>query len=271
MKNAKCKTKTQNLKFFLLTLLFTLFALRLYALDVNLWKLPVPEQTEVVYQDKEIQLNGISAQATHLSSWLGVEELLNFYQGILTKEGWQIKDNFKNQNILALIKEGKFFYIGVQDNGKSFPRDVYLISSAQDLAICRIIKDYFLQEKLAEDAPGKDLTDIPRFPGAKRRLNTFAPQQGLIAVYEAEAPTSSISQFYRRILEDNGWQMHPVFRPERFKGMVPEAKGLEMLFFAKEQESLIINIFPVEVEGKQRAIIFITKNIQDIFSLGGRK
>lgn len=256
---------------FVLLMTFDLSLLTLYAMDVNLFNLPVPAGTEVVYQDKTAQINGISAQVTHLSSVLGAKEIFNFYQDELFKRDWQIKNDSSQYGVLAFVKEEGYFYVGVRENGKEFPRDVYLVSSPRDLAICNMLKDYFLKEQIAEDTPGKDLPDVPRFPGAKRRMNLFAPEQGLILLYEVEAPVASIAQFYKSALKTNGWEANKLFNYNEIKSVTPGAKDLEMLFFEKAGSNILINIFPVEEAGKKRSLICITKNPQELISIGGNK
>jgi len=134
------------------------------ALDMDLWNLPKPPDSSVVWEDNRVQINGIDAAGTHLRSESDMEEILGFYKEFFLRNGWQIKDDFKQQNIIAFTKKERFMYVAGQSNGKDAPCDVYLISSPSDLALCRILAS--LMDKggitMREDAAGRDISDIPR-------------------------------------------------------------------------------------------------------------
>lgn len=250
--------------FIILILIFNISAV--YALDANLWNMPLPDSTRMVYQDKTTQINDISAQTTHLVSQLSPEELTNFYKGILLKSGWQLKEYFPQQNISVFINGDQFFYVGIQDNGKDIARDVYLVSSPGNLALCQLLSEYFLKEEMREDVPGKDFVDIPRYPGAKRRMNISVPDQGKVLLYEAEAKPAEISQFYQKMLKMNGWQICPGLDLNRMRSSIPDAGDMEILLFNKDNNSLVINIYSLVEEGKKRSMITITNNAEEIVS-----
>lgn len=267
MQNAKRRTKIKYSKYLIAFFLFTLCALRLYAMDVDLLNAPLPQGAELVYKDMSVEINEVHARATHLtSSQLMPKEIIDFYKDVFIRQGWQIKDYFEQQNIIAFIKGDRFFYVGIQDNGKDFPCDIYLISSPADLALCRMLKDYFLKPEIAPDVSGKDPDDIPRYPGAKRRLNIAAPAQGDILCYEAEGSISDIAKFYDSQLSLSGWQRIQAFELGKIKSVTPEAENIDILLFEKDQNSLIINIYSMPMEGGKRTLITITKNIAEIIS-----
>lgn len=246
-------------------------------MDVDLWNLPTLTESETVWADKPLQVNGIIAPTTHLRSRLSAKEIINFYKDFFIKADWQVKEYYPDENAAVFTKEDKFFYVAVLENVKESPCDVYLVSSQRDLEVCKDIKDYFLQKEIADDTPGKDFSDIPRYPASKRRLNVFSPFEGAVLIYEAQAQPKEIAQFYRSQLKLSGW------REERALGqrvvekavgaLAPQLKdGIAILCFYRGNDSLLINITRVDKDYTstekliQRSLIIITKNVEQELS-----
>ena len=247
---------------FLMIIMLMFYATDLSALDTNLWSLPVPNSTEVVYKDMPVKVNQIDAQATHLRAKLGRDEILNFYQESLAKQGFVMQELFKDQGIVVFVKEERFLYVAIQDNQGIVPSDIYLVSSPSSLALCKVLNEYFLKEPIAQDAAGKDSVDIPRYPGSKRRLNIFAHEEGTILLYEVEAKPKDIALFYAQQLKQAGWQK--IFFPV----LVAQA---EVLVFEKGENNIVITVCPFSKDdraNKKRSLITITKNMQEI--IGGK-
>jgi len=256
---------------YILILIFypLLFKSSVFALDPELRSLPQLPNSQIVWQDKTLQVNGIVAPAMHLRSSLPVNEIINFYKDALAKSKWQLKDYYSQQNTLVFTKENKFFYVAVVATGENQPCDIYLVDSPDDLEICKILKDYFLQEEIAQDAPGKDFSDIPRYPGSKRRLNIFAPFQGTLLMYEADAKVNEIAKFYRQMLVATGWKAEQAFNQDVIEKLAPQTKGnLATLLFYRDEDTLLVYIVTLSAgvgsaeKISQRSLIIMAKNIE---------
>lgn len=265
----------KNSKFWFAVLIFGFWILDLYAMDVDLWNLPIPPETQILWKDKDIELIGIKARATHLRSRLSPNEIIDFYQDILKERDWQLihKDSGHHTQIVSFIKENKFFYLGLLD----YPHScyIYLISSPQSLAICRTLNDYLLKEEIAPDVPGKDFSDIPRYPGSKRRANIFTPFAGTVLMYEVNSPPKQIAQFYRRNLKDLGWQevegLDQELVEKAMEKIAPQLKDkVAILSFWRGNDFLIVNIssllrpenFSNRKLASPRSLIIISRNIE---------
>ena len=177
---------------------------------------------------------------------------------------------------MAFVKEDKFMYVAVQDNHDLTVSDVYLVSSPLDMAICKVLKDYFLKDKMAQDAPGEDLPDVIRYPNSKRRMNIFTPEEGDILMYEADAKTGDIAAFYNSHLKSAGWRMNPALDLKRIQKLSPDTKDVYVLLFEKEKQQLVIFLcpFPPVQQGEdplkeikvKRSVIMIAKNMDKIIT-----
>ena len=248
-------------------LLFKPFA---FAMDPELHSLPQMPGSQIVWQEKNLEVNGIIAPTIHLRSSAPMEEIVRFYKEALIKNKWEFKDNFSQQNTLAFSKNNRFFYLTVIYNGENIPADVYLVNSPSDLTLCKILKDYFLQDELIQDTPGKDIADLPRYPGSKRRLNIFAPFGGSAIIYEVDAPPEEISRFYRQNLRLSGWKEERSLMQEIMgKTLSRPIGGVFILLFYRGEDTLLINIAKVpkemDLRGKgklnKRSLIIITKDV----------
>ena len=247
-------------------LLFRPFA---FAMDPELHSLPQMPGSEIVWQEKNLEVNGIIAPTIHLRSSAPMEEIIRFYKEALIKNKWELKDNFAEQRTLAFTKNNRFFYVTVIYNGENIPADVYLVNSPADLTICEILKDYFIQDELVQDAPGKDLLDLPRYPGSKRRLNIFTPFGGSALIYEVDASPEEISRFYRQNLRLSGWKEERSLMQEVMgKTLYRPIGGVFILLLYRGEDTLLINIVKVpkelKPEGKldKRTLIIIAKDIE---------
>jgi hypothetical protein len=239
------------------------------ALDMDLWNLPKPPDSSIVWDDKRVQINGIDSAGTHLRSQSEVGEVINFYKEFFLGNGWQIKDDFKEQNVIAFTRKDRFMYVAGQSNGKDAPCDVYLISSPSDLALCKILAR--LMDKgivMQEDAAGRDIPDIPRYPASKRMVSIFAPYEGAILLYQAAATPAEIIRFYQSQLEANGWELVRALQPEFLQSRVPELQNTRVLLFLRGNETLFINanLLPKEATVKEMTSITIVKNMLDEFA-----
>lgn len=228
--------------FLFLHILFLIFPC--FSLGSEPFGIIFPENSQIIYEDKPLELNKIKAFATCFLSQLSAEETLNFYKEALIKDGWLCKDFPYQTTTGVFTKEDRFFYVLTTDNLKKSGCQVYLVNSVGDLAICKTLKTYLFQEEISPDTPGKDFQDIPRYPGSKRRISAFAGPEGQFLLYEVSAPVQEVANFYRQMLKAQAWEEELDNDVSKIPGLDSETKdNLAVLFFHnKAQEELWIQI-----------------------------
>jgi len=237
--------------------------------DSYLKDLPVAAEAQVIWQDKPFDINNRHCNISRLSmQGKIVQEILDFYRESLPKYGWQFFQEYKPNNTVAFKKDDEFLYVMVWENGKDFPSDVYLITSLVDLAICLELKDLVLKQPIGQDAPGRDFMDVLRFPGSKRRYDFSSGENNGMLMYEAEAEPKEVASFFKRNLKADGWELNPFFSADFLKKRRFEMGDVQILFFQKEEESILINISKV-TQAQEKACSFITiiRNIMQDFTV----
>ncbi len=230
--------------------------------------IPIIEGAQVAWENKPYTLNNRQMNLTRLNSDKEVQEILAYYRQALPKNGWTFLDEYKVNNALGYKKGDEFLYVLVSENGRDFPRDVFIATSNQDLVICLELKDYMMKTPIAQDAPGEDFNDVLRYPGAKRRVDIGSGVDSGMIVYEAAAQPQEIASFYSRSLKENGWELNPAFRPGSLKDRGVEFDDVHILFFEKENDSLVITINLIsQPQEKTRSFISIMRNINEHFSM----
>jgi len=241
-----------------------------YALNTDLFNMPQPPVSTIVWDGRLLEINGIQATATHLRvEDMNVAELIDFYNSNLRQRGWQPQTDayFTEHHVLTFIKEDKFFYVAILKPFAEAPADVYLCVSPAELRICESVSKYILKNNLVEDTPGKDIDIVPRYPVSRRRLSVIAPEEGNILLYEAEGAPADIAKFYRQNLKAYGWKEEPAI--SNAQKLVPQLKDNPVLVFYRGEDILLINITaaPKEAEAQTgnaiRSFIIISRNMLD--------
>lgn len=241
------------------------------AMDADLWQIPALPQGNIVWVDKAAEVNNINVNYTYLTSSLRAKEIIEFYQQALLRLGWKMTNYFPEPGIMSFQKEGRFLYVAVF--GLSEASRVYILKSASDLRVCRLLVNFFFKPEIAPDAAGKDSPDVPRYPLSRRRLNIFTQRKGDFLLYETQATPQEVGNFYRRNLGAYGWEIVPNFNPEllgRFKEAREALKEVAILAFRRGEENLYITAYPMpkEIPGA-RTLIAVTRNFWKEFYPGG--
>jgi len=238
-------------------------------MEPDLWQLPeLPEKT-VLWKDQPISLNTISGSATHLRTSMAPAEVKAFYEKALVEKGWKFEQNL-TEEFTVFTKGGQYMYVCVINNGLT-QHDVYLVRSPESLAVCRMLRDYFLKTQMVQDAPGKDMPDIMRYPDSKRRFSLAAPDAGGVMIYEAQGTPSQIAAFYRKNLAASGWSPVRALSTEILSRLKIVQKDVSMLLFRRGEENVLINIvvppegFPSEKLPAPRSLIIVSRNIDKQF------
>lgn len=257
--------------FFVFIIFITCFQ-NVYAMDEALWNLPVPADTKIVWQDKPLEFNGISAPSIRLRSRLSAEEVYNFYKELLLQRKWEVS-NFKDaqKNTYTFVKNGEFIYLTIFEYPEEQARDIYLVKSPANLSFCYTLKDQVFQKEVGEDLPGKDIPGVLRYPGSKRKVDFAVPGEGEFLMYEANAQPQDIVQFFRRTLTPGGWIEERQFTEESMANLPQDLKAkVAVLVFHKGDESLVINITNALEQSNlkdklsKRSLILICKNPEQI-------
>jgi len=239
------------------------FAAGVFALDAQLWNAPLLPDAVVVWQDQPVAVSDVDARATLMRTKMTTADILDFYEKVFVSQGWKIKDVFSESNITAFTKDNTYMYVGVRELGRDSGRDVYLVSSPGDLAICRIMAVNMAQDGLiTEDVPGRDLVDVPRYPASKRMINIFSPQEGNSLMYQAQASVDEIARFYQNSLKPQGWKLVNVVDPShpKLKKKLPDEADVDIgdfknMEFEKGKGLLSIGIYSM---GKAKKLCLIT-------------
>jgi len=247
-----------------------------FSLDSELRNLPLPSFTQLIFQDKGMELNGRQAKMTHLVSKLTLKEIGNFYRTELAQRGWEFANYLAHLSTFAFTKDNEFVYVMVRglsiEAQEDETKDIYIVHSFQNLAICFELIEKLFTEKIAPDIEGKDMPGVPRYYNSRRRLNLFTPGGGDLVMYESEAQPGEIMDFYRDQMPDAGWELdedlnHPFFEknPQEFK----EKMRTFPLTFQKDDESITIMAFPgpKQIYPHAKTVIYvINNNFSGLFS-----
>lgn len=266
MKQGKIKN---NIVFLSVLLIMATICATCDAMDNGLWNLPQIPNSQLVWKDKPLNINGIAASSTLVRYAGPREEIMEFYKDALISQGWGLQASYLEANTEVFTKGNRFFYVYAIPNVQDLPCDTYLISSPADILICNDLGNYFLKEELADDMPGRDLADIPRYPGSKRRVNIDTPMKGEMAMYEVEAEPKTIAQFYRQNLKANGWQEQNFLAPAVVEKLVTELKQeMAILIFLRGKDTFVINIMRMpkppgspQAKDSKRSIIVMVRNM----------
>jgi len=236
------------------------------AMDELLWTIPLPKDTSVLWKDKDAEINGIAVRATHIRSAASPKEIIGFYKDYMGGQDWKVKDFFENQNIIAFSHKDRFFYVAIQDSGPGLPSDAFLVSSPGDLAICRMITSCLSADgKMEKDAGGKDLPDVARYPGSKRMVSIFTPDDGGVLMYDADARSGEIADYFQKQLKGSAWHLAMRINPNTLMHFTPKKEmDVTILVFEKDEDSLVIIASPLPSQPKsKRSMIAMVKNMFD--------
>jgi|GEM_PF-1877247 len=285
MKNAKCKM--QNAKLVLLFLFSVLCFLSFvlcplpsaFSMDLELWSLPLPSSAQLVWKDRDIEVNGIEAKITYLTSQLPYVELDAFYRKLFAQRGWELErffppldgNKYEGLKYLAFIKQGKFAYVLVRDSFGGDKNEIYLVHSPKSLAICLMLGEKLFKQEMLPDSEGRDLADVPRYPSSKRRLGMFTPGEGNFFVYETENSPGEVIDFYRKQMPKQGWSQDKELDSLFLTNFTDEIKKSETipLCFYRDDETVTIIAYtaPPELSSRGRTVITIMgSNLEELFS-----
>jgi len=236
-----------------------------FSMDIDLRNMPVPDKTEVLWSGKPFEMNNRKGLAAHLRAQQKVaSELESFYKGALAAQGWQFQETNQQKNIISFKKGDKFIYILLHDQGNNPPCDIFFLTSNEDLGVCLELKDYYLKEMVAPDAPGKDFADVLAYPGSKRRFNLMVPEASGILLYEADARLEDVANFYEQALKAVGWRLNPRFKEQFLKARNLYSPESRVLYFEKGKGNLVITVHPVYPSSEsKRVFITIVKNAEE--------
>jgi hypothetical protein len=105
----------------------------------------------------------------------------------------------------------------------------------------------------SEDAPGRDIEDVPRFPGTVRVLSgDERGRAAQMAVYSGPGSTETAALFYDARMRTLGWQADPRFASAAGRQGLHSARYMN----AKGHE-VVVDLAPEEREGQRLAVTVI--------------
>ncbi|MDD5166993.1 MAG: hypothetical protein PHQ57_06375 [Candidatus Omnitrophica bacterium] len=262
----------------LISILYSLFFIS--TAGATIWEdIPALPQAQRIKQE-EIMVNNSPAQTTIYSTLATPQEIVEFYKTKLINFGWKLEGQTSQQGIevLMLSKGDKLLNIMLQNIlGKNFItlaqsiKPEGLVKQKSSCPECEKLeaeikkkletsKEFDIKEMKIpegsmpkidilpkEDAPGKDLQFIPRYPGAVR-VNNVERNNGkkTTLAYYTKASVGDVLDFYRQNMSNNYWNLEKEIDfqnlPEALtKGINIDIKG-KSLVFKSQVASCIITV-----------------------------
>ncbi|MCK9603360.1 MAG: hypothetical protein M0R66_03280 [Candidatus Omnitrophica bacterium] len=223
----------------LISIFYFLFSISVAGAAI--WEdIPALPQAQRIKQE-EIMVNNSPAQTTIYSTLATPQEIVEFYKTKLINFGWKLEGQTSQQGIEVLMfsKGDKLLNIMVQNIlGKNFItlaqsiKPEGLVKQGSPCPECEKLeaeikkkletsKEFDIKEmKISEgsmpktdilpkdDAPGKDLQFIPRYPGAVR-VNNVERNNGkkTTLAYYTQASVGDVLDFYRQNMSNNYWNL----------------------------------------------------------------
>ncbi len=168
------------------------------------YTLPVPGNT-IRKAEQKINLNNIPYTVEVYQSGLSYEELISFYKANLTEAGFILVNEDRVSKILVFShpKSQENLALRIDDIRK----DLTNISVSQWEG--SLLKPETLQisqgEKAKKDSPGKDLPEVPRYPGS---IRISSIEQGIMrnVAYRTADGKEKARSFYETKMPALGWQ-----------------------------------------------------------------
>jgi hypothetical protein len=123
----------------------------------------------------------------------------------------------------------------------------------RDLNINNLMPDAF------GDMPGKDIDDVPRYPGSRRQLSIEQENSRTIdslVVYEGEGSLATNILFYHSRMEDAGWKAAP-----SFEDLMKKESRENLLFYTRKGRECTIQINEDEGTGRMITTVMDRKTI----------
>ncbi len=163
------------------------------------------------FKEEEILVNNTPIKTTIYRSSSPAEEILGFYKDRFSAQGWVVESEVNQQGTILVnfSQENKFINIVTQQmQGESFTTLVQgeraaktpgaILKSAQDCPECG--------EAPQEDAPGRELHFLPRYPGAVRVSTVERKQSGKVDLaYSSQDAPEKILDYYYNAMPNRGW------------------------------------------------------------------
>lgn len=193
-----------KMRLFIAGLLFILFLSQGIAL-ADYAALPLPEAT-TKEGEQEFKVNNIESRSEFYQSRISPREIAAFYKENLPAQGFILVSENKAINVLAFshprLKES--LNIAIEEANEQGFASFSITRSGADLLKAKesIVGP---MSPTSNDAPGRDLPGIPRYPGAIRM--TTLEQAGVTNVsYRTINTQSEVASFYEKEMPGRGWK-----------------------------------------------------------------
>ncbi|MFB0500533.1 MAG: hypothetical protein ACETWO_04600 [Candidatus Hadarchaeaceae archaeon] len=192
----------------------------------------------------------VNEEITRVSymSTMGLEEIISFYKTEMPKHGWtfvsESSELLHSENILV----GDVQTIELRFAKADETVQIYIPDQDTDLNSMTIFRRPTAMLEgipISEDASGKDLPDVPRYPGSTRINYDELEEENIINVcYISTASFDEVVDFYKLELPKHGWVFESQVVPT---GTFPENSSVESLniirlHFTKAEEAVLLDI-----------------------------
>ncbi len=210
------------------------------------YTLPIPEYT-IKLSEEKFTLNTIPHTLELFQSKASPEEIISFYKENLGREGFILFDEDKLNQIVFFIKpstkENLVFHIDFIKDDLTH----YSISRSKGDLLMQSPNE--IEKKADADAPGRDVPEIPRYPGSIR--TSSVQRHGMInAVYKTTHRKEDIISFYKNKMLSYGWKpfgQESLVQNQASKILVGESlfSSTEFLLFEKGKGLCGIVVVPI--------------------------
>lgn len=221
---------------------------------------PLPQGLKPLWLNRDAEINGVRIKADCYTTQKLPSQVLEEFSQVLTQGGWEFQTDFDTLGWELYRKDDIYLYVSPVG---SSPASVYICKSSQPIIVCPPPDK---KEYIISDMPGRDVKDIPRYPGTIRRLSVISDKDYLFT-YETGDSVEKVARFYKQRLTLLGWKTILDFEnPSQLFQKDKEVSSLKMHSFIFEKEEDSLNILIVRIKEREATIINITKNINTAIS-----
>lgn len=233
-------------------------------------------------QEIESLVNEVPVTTILFGSLDPPHKITEFYKDRMSKKGWkiiqpmeksqlieqgidvsQIPDINTGQGLFLILKKGNATCSIAALENTQFP---FSLSHPPTSSLSRLSRDavtaVYIRRSAddisygssTEDAPGKGLANISRYPRAIRKTSIEMRQGegGTALIYESQDSLRDIVAFYRKDMTRRGWQ--PLSFPQRKK-----AEARLIFFQNKKGENCLVSVVPTQGTNSSQIVILYNK------------
>jgi hypothetical protein len=162
--------------------------------------------------EQPLEVNGVITKAASFGVNKDIGQVFDFYKTNLAKLGWQLGKEWPEVGVIYFTKGEYFLYIVGSETLRGYSQTFLkfaLVLSKRELHVCSTIA--LLSVPYFQEAPGRDLSFLPRYPGSIRAFNIIRKDKEAFFVYVVKDDAKKIVEFYRKNMPNYGWHLSEKF------------------------------------------------------------